>query len=408
MARLEIDCHSAHAFLVAHSTAMAKRNVVAILIFVGAALAARPGQAQSYRGEAVPVVVRANSIEFLDDLEFLTLAYGHGGPMYAPLDTPPVMGREYFIEVDIFGIESAASIRFELVDSEGRSLQTLTLWKSSDDSSDGEFNGLMRVPDQPFRAVASGTIRGGAAFRSAADTLIQPASTGPDEQLELPAGAPPSQIAQMQAMVTAGRQQLQARAAQAAADHPDGVISLARAVVSPISYEPLNSTSGDPIGMRLRYSIRFPTRQTIAAVPHVISEYQQAWRVGIEMKPLGGTITPAPRMGYEGQPLRDAIVYKARATYEANTTYTFMVDLVPNYVLQGTQTGRFCINEQTITNRAAWEAIMSSEAEVRYSVSIRDTETRANIPAFFPQRTFHETFTAGGALDCGPTGNTRF
>ena len=85
-----------------------------------------------------------------------------------------------------------------------------------------------------------------------------------------------------------------------------------------------------------------------------------------------------------------------------------MVDLIPNYVLQGTQTGRFCINEQTITNRPAWEAIMTSEADVPYSVSIRDTETRANIPAFFPQRTFHATFTAGGALDCSPTGNTRF
>ena len=259
--------------------------------------------------------MRANPIEFLDDLEFLTLTYGRHGPMDMPLPTPPVMGREYFIEVDIFGIESAASIRFELVDTEGRSLQTLNMWKSSDDSSDGEFHGLLRVPNQPFRAVASGTSRDGAAFRSAADTLVQPASTGPAEQLDLnlPAGATPDQIAHIQAMMAAAHLHLQARAAQSAADHPDGVITLARAEVSPITYEPLNSMSGDPMGVRLRYSIRFPTRQTIAAVPHVIPEYKQGWRVGIEMKPLGGTITPAPKMGYEGQPLRDVIVYTARA-----------------------------------------------------------------------------------------------
>ena len=36
----------------------------------------------------------------------------------------------------------------------------------------------------------------------------------------------------------------------------------------------------------------------------------------------------------------DVIVYGANATYLPGT-YTFSVDLIPDYVLQGTQTGRF-------------------------------------------------------------------
>ena len=82
--------------------------------------------AQDYRGEAVPAVERARPMEF-SRLRFLTFAFGHEGPMDTPLRTTPIAGREYFVEADVFGIESAANIRFELVDASGRSLQTLTM-----------------------------------------------------------------------------------------------------------------------------------------------------------------------------------------------------------------------------------------------------------------------------------------
>jgi hypothetical protein len=74
------------------------------------------------------VIQRVDPVEF-SRLRFLTFAFGREGPMEAPLSTAPVTGREYFVEADIFGIESAATIRFELLDSAGRSLQTLSMWK---------------------------------------------------------------------------------------------------------------------------------------------------------------------------------------------------------------------------------------------------------------------------------------
>src|SRR5262245_47931041 len=89
--------------------------------------------AQNYRGEAVPVGTRTEPIEF-SQLRFLTFVFGREGPMDAPLSTPPVSGREYFIEADVFGIESAASIRFQVVDTDNRALRTLTMWKASDSS----------------------------------------------------------------------------------------------------------------------------------------------------------------------------------------------------------------------------------------------------------------------------------
>ena len=375
------------------------------LLYLG--LAGALALAQNYRGEAVLVAQRADPVEF-SRLRFLTFAFGREGPMDVPLPTPPVMGREYFVEADLSGIESAASIHFELLDAAGRALQILTMWKASDGSTDGEFYGFITVPNQPFRAVATGTSTGGAAFRSVLGTLFQPAASGPPDQPILPPGIPANQSARIQGMVNAYRQQIQAQATQAAADHPGGVITLARAVVSRIAYGPLASASGAPIGMRLRYAIQFPSRQTITAVPYVFPVYQAtAWRGTVTMKPLTGTITPAPQM--EGvQSLQDVIVYQARATYQAGVTYTFTVDMVPDFVFRGTQTGRFCIHEQKFTNRTVWDALIASPAAVPYTITISDTETVAGIRAFFPQRTFYESFAAAGAFDCGPVPNIRF
>jgi len=380
------------------------RAALAIVAIVFASVSAN---AQNYRGQAVPVTERQDPLEF-SRLRFLTFAFGHEGPMDTPLSTPPVAGREYFVEADVFGIESAATIRFELVDAAGRSLQTVTMWKATDGSDDGEFYGFITVPNQPFRVAANGSGRSGVPFRLVLNTLFQPSPTGPAEQPLLPPGLSANQSTQLQAVVDAYRRELKSRASQAVMDHVGGVITLARAVVSSIAYEPLNGSSGAPIGVRLRYTIQFPARQTIAAVPHLFPVYQPwTWRGIVAMKALSGTVSPAPQM-IGVQSLQDVIVYSAKATYQAGTTYSFTIDMVPDYVFQGTQTGRFCIHEQKFTNRDVWNALIASQAAVPYSLSISDTETSATISTFFPQRTFYESFKAGGAIDCGPVPNIRF
>jgi hypothetical protein len=383
------------------------RQVRVSLLLVMLVLCAGIVGAQSYRGEANTIIHRADPVEFLR-IRFLTFAFGREGPMDAPAPMPPVGDREYFVAADVFGIESAATIRFEIVDINGRSLQTITMWKQSDSSTDGEFNGFVKIPTQPFRFAVNGTNTSKQMFRSVFNTLFQPAATGPVEQVILPSGVSPDQRRQLQSLLDEYRRQLHTRAARTAVDHPDGVITLSRAIVSRISYEPLDSSSGLPIGLRLRYSIQFPARQTIVATPHVFPVYQAtSWRGIVSMKALGGTIDPPPQFA-GAQSLQDVILYGAAATYQPGSTYKFTIDLVPDYVLQGTQTRRFCLYEQKFTNRAVWDALIASEADVPYSLSIPDTETTATVPAFLPQRTFYKNFIAGGAFDCGPVPNLRF
>ena len=377
------------------------------LLLAGVALGLAQAAAQTFRGTAVPVVGRADPVELLR-FRFLTFAFGHEGPMDTPLSTRPVSGRQYLAEADVFGIESVATIRFELVDTANRPLQTPAFWKTSDGADDGEFYAFVTVPGQPFRVAISGTILGGAPFRSVSAPLVQPSASGPVERPVLPPGVDAAQRAQLEQMVNAYRQDLQTRGARAAIDHPGGVIALPRVEVSPIAYEPLTGMSGAAIGLRLRYSMRFPSARTIVAVPLVFPVYQQpTWRGRVEMKPLAGTIAPAPQM-VGVQSLQDVIVYRAGATYQAGITYSFAVDLVPDYVFQGTLTGRFCLYEQKFSNRTLWDAIRASPTPIPYSVSISDTDTTARIPLAYPQQTFYQSFVAIGAFDCGPGANIRF
>jgi hypothetical protein len=360
--------------------------------------------AQSYRGQAEPIVGPRNPVEF-SGFEFQTIVFGHEGPMPYEISGPPIAGREYLVEADIFGIDSAATIRFELIDASGGSARTLAMWKESDTSDDGQFAGWVEVPARPFRIVASGTATSGTAFRTAS-TLFEPAATGaPDDGL--PPGLPEDRRSRVQSMLEDATRLLQAHAARVAAEHPDGSIALARAIVSPIDYEPLTSPAGDPIGIRVRYSIEFPARLTISAIPSATPAYPDShseWR-GVEMKPLTGTISPSPQL--ESVAMRDVIVHGAGATYQPGS-YSFTVDLIPDYVLQGTEPGRFCINEHKFGGREVWDALIASEAAVPYRLWIRDTETSATIPTFFPQRSFYRSFRAAGARDCNPPGNARF
>jgi hypothetical protein len=88
--------------------------------------------------------------------------------------------------------------------------------------------------------------------------------------------------------------------------------------------------------------------------------------------------------------------------------YNFTVDMIPDYVIQGRMTGRFCVYSAKFTDRTVWDAILASPAAVPYTVSISDTETNATIPAFFPQQTLYDNFVSAGASDCGPTPTNRF
>jgi len=366
---------------------------------------------QDYRGEVIPSTPAraiASDVAF-SRFRFHSFAFGREGPTYAPLRAAPVQGRRYFVEADVFGIEGVADVRFELTDVSGRLLQTLILWKATDSATDGEFHGFAVVPNQTFRLAAAGKLRNGAPYRANLQGMTQPRANGPEDQLVLPSGFSPDQTGRVRQFIAAFEQEMNERSAQAAREHPDGVIPLSRAEVSRIAYEPLLAPTGSAMGMRLRYGVRFATDATVAAVPHVFPVYAATeWRGVVGMKSLGGTITPVP--GLPGATsVNDVLLYGGRAQYRAGTTYSFVIDLVPDYVFQGTISGKFCLHEQKYsTNPGPWNALMASNTPVPYTVTVADLDYSGRVPLFFPQSALRASFLAAGALDCGPVPNIRF
>jgi hypothetical protein len=126
------------------------------------------------------------------------------------------------------------------------------------------------------------------------------------------------------------------------------------------------------------------------------------------MKALQGTISPAP--GLSGaMSMNDVIVYGSRAQYRAGVTYTFSIDMAPDYVYRGTLSGRFCVHDQKFAgNPGPWNSLLASADAPVYSLTWNDTGSAAEIPAFYPQGTLRANFIAAGATDCGPVATLRF
>jgi hypothetical protein len=363
---------------------------------------------QDFRGEIAPSSSDGMPAA-ISLFRFQTLAFGREGPDYFPLKSTPVQGREYMAEVRVDGIETVASVRFELTDTSGRALQAVQFWKVTDSSTDGEFIGFVPVPSQPFRIAAVGTDRRGAAFRVLSRAPVQSVAGGTDEPGLLPPGIPASELGRIQQIIDGARRETSARAARAAREHPGGIIALSGSSLSRIAYEPFTSVAGAPLGLRLRYSLRFDSDSTVIAIPHVFPVYKQyEWRGLVTMKGARGTISPAPGMP-GATSLNDVIVYGARAQYRAGVTYTFSIDMIPDYVFQGTLSGRYCVHDQKFASRPApWNALLASSDAPSYSVSWNDIGSTAEIPAYYAQSTLRANFIAAGATDCGPAANIRF
>ena len=382
------------------------RTKLALLL----ALATLPAAAQDFRGSVVRRNTTPRSAKAIDlfAFDFQLPTWGREGPSYFEIENPPVKGHEYLVEADVSGIDAVASLQFYLADEVGSSVQPLVMWKVNDSESDGDFLGFVTVPFHPFRVIISGSDRYGTSFRRALPEVIRPVDSAQERPL-LPPGIDASQADRIQKWVDEFHRKLKAGSAQAERLHPGGLIDLTRSSVLDMTYEPFHSSDGSPIGLRLRYRIRFAADALVAAVPRVSPLYSDRdWLGVVKMKPLQGNITPAPEFRGAAS-LTDVIAYRGRASYRAGVTYSFTIDMVPDYVIQGVHSGRFCLHERKFERRwNRWAAIRTSTAPVPYSVSIRDLDYDAEVPSFFPQRTFYESFVQAGAADCGPTGNNRF
>jgi len=288
-----------------------------------------------------------------------------------------------------FNIET---IQFDLVNEQGATLAPLK-FRQSDYSNPYNFTLLLEAPDQPFRIRARGRDLNGKPYQRIFPWLIRPQSPEAlNAQNEGAAGNP--RIGQ--SIVTMPQEWNKATV--------EGEYRIVRARIAEWKDELLVSEKGNPIGIRLKYSIRFPADGSYSPQPQVYPERITSGYTGaLGMRILRGTVEPMP----EGLVNPSQFFLGARANFRGDTVYHFSVDLIPNYALFDEQKKSFCLQTKTYSQpglRERFDREVTSDLKVRYRLAFSGSDLDGRMPtltenAYVPNR-WYLGFGREGVTEC--------
>lgn len=359
---------------------------------------------------------RARGVEFFS-FEFQRPYLGREGPNFTRLEGQPSAGAQYLVKAELFGQEEVATAKFELVDKGGRVIQLLHLSKSDNSLDDGEYDGFMKVPSQPFHVAVSGSDVDGKRYRRVYAHLFRPMNRPPAPPL-LPPKLPPAEARKIAAMLKALEQEAISNMEKRVSKHPDGVIVMPRVEVSNVSYEPFVSEKDNRLGMRLRYALHFSVAGDYAHSLQVFPFYKDDNVRGlVSMEVINEKIDPRPESPSYATPdihvdLNTLVRYGSEAWFKEAAVYHFSVDLVPNFVGQNASKTKFCVSEDQFQNsvesQRTWEAMKTSSVPVKYRVVINKMDWSGETEAFYPPKIFYDGFLREGAVKCKPYKNVNF
>jgi hypothetical protein len=299
----------------------------------------------------------------------------------------PARGSQQQAQVFASGF-NLETIEFKLINEEGEQIAPLK-FRQSDYSNPSTFMLLIDTPELPFRVLARGRDMNGKGFQRVFHSLIRPiAADSSNPQSE----NPPLAIFNSQILQDLSRE---------ASESEQKII---RAHIEKWSDELLLSEKGNPIGIRLKYSMQFPLDGSYSPYPQLYPE-----RVGsryaaiLSMRIQKGTVEPLPHIATNnGQ-----MVIGVRADYQTGTTYNFTVDLVPNYVTYNEQNKSFCLQTKAYGQQALREKFMReemNEMRVRFRLSVSGTDLDGRQPALtenaYAPGLWFQSLLKEGIADC--------
>lgn len=296
------------------------------------------------------------------------------------------------------------TIEFRLIDEQGELIAPIK-FRQSDYSIPYNFTLLLDTPDRPFRVAARGRDASGKSFQRVIGWLIRPQISDPSTA---GAGATP----RTEGAPAEGDNQAQAWTPQEWNQSVvEGEYKVIRAQIVTWSDEPLLSEKGNPIGIRLKYSIRFPVDGSYSPFPSLYPERASRGFTGaLGMRVHKGSVEPEP----DGAQKSSQWIFGGRGTFKAGVVYNFSVDLVPNYIFFNEQKGAFCLQTKTYVQsggpgghpglRERFEREVMSEIKNRYRLSISGVDLDGR-QSLLTERTYapiawHQSYRREGAVDC--------
>ena len=152
--------------------------------------------------------------------------------------------------------------------------------------------------------------------------------------------------------------------------------------------EILLSSKGNPIGIRLRYSMRFPDSNYFWHSAYVTPEKYLGVSIWSDMRIANRTIEP-PMIGTD--PLR----------YEKGKLYDFTVDMLPSFVVPSRDKAGQCITLPPEYTDAFQELIRSSE-RVHFNITVSGTRFRGITTNTYNLKEFYDSAIKEGTSECYP------
>ena len=272
-------------------------------------------------------------------------------------------GRRYRLQVYLSGFQMDR-LDLQLVDGQGREIAPVS-FRQNDLSSLTGLLALLEVPDRPFRVRATGVDLSGKPFQRVLFPILQPADSAATPELD------------------SQKDPLLLELAETARP---GEQTLVRAQLLTWSDGPLPGEGGVEIGVRLRYTLRFPVTGVYSPLPQLYPERMPPASTGaLTMRLHQMRVTPLP----DGlSPAATSSLLTGRFTYQAGVDYQFEADLVPNYVLSPPSSAGFCLQLRVYHQpglRERFEQEVSRERRTRYRFTIPGSTLEARNPALTAQ-----------------------
>jgi hypothetical protein len=380
--------------------------ILSVLVVLNLQLAAQPAMTVAARPVEATVPSPREDIQFID-FTFQQPQVSHVSVHYRPIpDAEPTAGERYGVEAVLGGQEQIGSLVFAMVDEGGKPVQRLPMAVHAT-GADYEFLGLVIVPSYPFRVAVSGERTNGQAFARVFPRLFRPVSTPPGPAV--PPGLPADIAEAFTQMIDRQSPEVIAERQALVAKSPTGMLVMPRVNVYDPMYEPLLSGQG-PVGMRITYAVRFSETGRYNPGLHVYAQDPGDNIIGRNpMNVRLSTISPAPRLPHAPSEYADTfrvlMSQLADFLYEADTAYSFTVELVPNFVSLERVVFTPCLSMmQRFLNlrdpQAAFERLKNDNGPVTYRVSIGHRAFEGKVDGFYAESAMYRTFVADQTPPC--------
>lgn len=276
-------------------------------------------------------------------------------------------------------------VNFMLVNEQNEIIAPLR-FRQGDFSNPTNFIVLIEVPAQPSRVMVRGREQTGASFQRIYPQLIVPTVTASVTPETTPPVVAPSASAQLEERMS------------------EGDYRIIRAQVSSYTDEMLLTEGGNPVGIRLRYTVRFPVDGYYSPLPNLYPEkIGNGYTGALSMRQIRSSVTPLP----EGVTQPQQVLYAGRILYKRDQPYEFTVDLVPNYVIYNEQQKKYCLQSRAFSQgdmRERFEREVKGETRIRYRFSISGTDYDGRQPTLtekgYAPGVWYASLMKEGVLEC--------